>query len=163
MYGYKWIVGDVGQQHQTLYLTKGHRQQLHRYSADIFTCGRIWLFDTAYISPWYLVSLADSIFCCCAWMILQRQGSQDPTARLPLLTGRPRLRMRPGGRKKERQDGAQVGAFSHLESQKKIAMVKTQVPWQAKWVSLFLSFSCESRRTLWQHTAEYLSYSVYHS
>lgn len=42
-------------------------------------------------------------------------------------------------------------------------MVKTQVAWQAKWVSLFLSFSCESLRTLWQHTAEYLSHSAYHS
>lgn len=42
-------------------------------------------------------------------------------------------------------------------------MVKTQVARRAKWVSLFLSFSYESLRTLWQHTAEYLSHSVYHS
>lgn len=42
-------------------------------------------------------------------------------------------------------------------------MVKTQVAWQAKWVSLFLGFSCESLRTLWQHAAEYLSHSVYHN
>lgn len=42
-------------------------------------------------------------------------------------------------------------------------MVKTQVVWQTKWASLFLSFPCESRRTLWRHTAEYLSHSVYYS
>lgn len=90
--------------------------QVLSYSADIFTCSHIWLFDTAYISPWYLVSLADSIFCCCAWMILQRQGSQDPTTFLPLPTGRPRLRMRPGGRKKER-DGMAL-KWEHLATWK---------------------------------------------
>lgn len=42
-------------------------------------------------------------------------------------------------------------------------MVKTQVANWAKWISPFLSFSYESLRTLWQHTAEYLSHSVYHS
>lgn len=41
-------------------------------------------------------------------------------------------------------------------------MVKTQVVQPAKWASLFLSFSSESRRTLWQHAAEYLSHSVYY-
>lgn len=53
--------------------------------------------------------------------ILRRQ---DRTSPLRLLKGRPRLRMRPGEsererrreRETERRDGAQVGAFSHLES-----------------------------------------------
>lgn len=79
---------------------------------------------------------------------------KEPTL---LLMGGPRLRMRPGREQKER---AQVGAFSHLQSLRGNAMVKTQVAWQAKWVSLFVSFSCESLRTLWQQAAEYLSRSV---
>lgn len=41
-------------------------------------------------------------------------------------------------------------------------MVKTKVAWQAKWVSLFLSFSCEPLRTLRLHAGEYLSHSVDH-
>lgn len=112
---------QAGQQHCTLLRNfqrpTGRNNTITVQDIFIFV---ILLFDTAYISPWHLVSLADSILCCCAWMIQHRQGSQDPTTPSSFsLEGKAEDEARKE-RKRERQDGAQVGAFSHLESLRKM-------------------------------------------
>ena len=91
------------------------------YSANIT---HFQLLDTACISPRPLVSLTYSIFCRRAWMDPAETGPYKPSpppqgkaaADDEARPERKRETERGRDRATERRDGAQVGAFSHLES-----------------------------------------------
>lgn len=136
--------------------------QVRGYSARGLTRSHIWLFGHClrfcavfgficwfYFLPLCLDDLAETRF-------------TRPWSCPSLLMGVPGLRMKPGKRRRE-TGWRSSGSIQPLGKFEKNAMVETQKAQKAKWGSHFLSFSCDSLRTLQQHAAEYLSHSVYHS